>query len=163
MAEFGVYRRSEVEHFVGWARETIVHLRELAAESASRAGAAERRAVSAEAEATTERGMRLALERTLADRDRDMQATLGKALLLAQETVEIATAQAAELIADARADADRARAETAAALAGLAAAAAADLEASASSAGVKTGTIWSTIDDDDPLLAPLRIARVGGG
>lgn len=128
LADVAVYRRDEVERFVGWARSSILRWRTAAEDAELRARAAEELVAAAESRAR-------AAERAVANRDRNMQAILGRALLMVQETADRREAVAAEraerlmVEAQARADAIVAEAE---------------------------GRARALAEEDDVVLAPLR-------
>lgn len=160
--DLGLYRRSEVAQFVGWARATIVWLQGLAEEASARAAKAEKRLADAEvrlaqseARAVAAEVGRLDAERALQRRDHDMQAVLGKAVLLAQRAADQTELRARESIARARAEAQEARDEAA-----DVARAADRREAEQAGKLDRVQGLWA--GEDDAVLAPLRSLRANG-
>ena len=89
LADVGVYRRAEVETFVRWSRATILRLRDVTDRTVARARHAEEQLVRAERRAVDAEGRVAELERRLLDaeratamRERDLEASVGRAMMM---------------------------------------------------------------------------------
>ena len=168
MPDVGLYRRADVEGFVSWSRDTVLKLRDVAERATERARAAEagtaqatERAKDAEERAARLESEKLALEEALARRDRDMQATLGRALLMVQEVADETARKADAILEAAQARADAIIAEAAMTGAGQAETGPDPATEQSRIEWEGSSGIWAA-DDDDELLGPLRTRRASG-
>jgi len=166
--DLGLYRRAEIADFVTWARATVIRLQDHAERSLARAvhaearlAAALERAELAEARAARAESECVENQRALQRRDHDMEAVLGKAMLLAQHAADDVAARATEAVARVQAEMDRVRAEADEREAAPAVPASGAREWVTEEPAERVIGLWAT-DDDDSLFGPLRAVQARG-